>query len=79
MNIADYLDASNRGDKEFATALRVSGETVRRWRYGLTLPRPQTIDRIEKLTKGVVTLADCYAAYKAAHEKPPTPKQARKS
>lgn len=64
MRLADYMDKHGLDDPAMAGLIGddVSAWAVRKWRYGQRVPRRDMQKRIERVTEGVVTTADLFAA-----------------
>lgn len=60
MRLSDYLTKRQITSQEFAIKIRASLSAVQKWRIKNRLPRPQTILKIERATKGSVKLKDWY-------------------
>lgn len=56
--LKDYLD--DKSVAKFASDLDVDRTTVYYWIYGRSLPRPETIKRIESITNGAIRPGDWY-------------------
>lgn len=52
MTLPDWID--HQGVPTVARLLGVNPNTVRYWKWGVNLPRPEQMRAIKKLTKGVV-------------------------
>ena len=52
MSLSDWI--AEKGVPTVATMLNVEPNTVRFWRIGHTLPRPEQMQKIRKLSNGVV-------------------------
>lgn len=58
MRLSEYIEAV--GDEPAAKLFGVKKITAYSWRKGYRLPRPKKAKEIEKITKGKVTVRDCY-------------------
>jgi len=56
--LKEYLD--NKSVSEFARDLGVDRTTVYYWMQGRSIPRPETIIHIEKITGGAIRPGDWY-------------------
>ncbi len=65
MTIAEYLAFTKMTPREFADLVGVDQSTVWRWMTGKTAPEAEQCDRIEKVTKGVVTLEKILEPYRS--------------
>jgi len=65
MDLARYLRDNDLDDESFAVlgAGAFSAEAVRKWRFGVRVPRPEHISLIAKLTDGQVTANDLVAGH----------------
>lgn len=59
MTLSEYIKA--RGHERCAALFGVSLATVKSWRWGARLPRPEKANDIVRLTGGEVNLAGIYA------------------
>ena len=64
MKLASYLKDAGLDDEAFAQRSkgRFSAEAVRKWRFGVRVPRPQHMALIAELTAGAVTANDFMSA-----------------
>lgn len=60
MNIKEYLRTHKITPVEFANEIGVVRQTVAHWLSGRNYPNRYWAKRIERVTKGVVTLQDIY-------------------
>lgn len=58
MRLSEYLSAEQLSLTDFAKAIGVSAEAVRRYRDGDRTPRPEQMVRIKAATSGAVTADD---------------------
>jgi len=60
MKLSAYLKAHDLDDEAFARKSEgaFSAEAVRKWRFGVRMPRPRMLLLISKLTDGKVTAND---------------------
>lgn len=66
MQLSTYMAEHKLDDAAFAALVGngCSEWTVRKWRYGQRVPRPEMQARIHDTTKGAVTVADLVAAWR---------------
>jgi len=60
MQLSRYLTRHKISTRKFAAKMGVSIYAVRKWRIGVRLPRPHHINKIKRLTEGIVTHGDWY-------------------
>ena len=61
MTLNDYLFKRKITSEQFAKKINVSLSSVNKWRMkGFRIPRPAAIKKIDRATKGSVTLKDWY-------------------
>jgi len=60
MTLEQFLVANGISTAQFARAGSFPFETVRKWRQRSRIPRPKSLLKIEKLTKGKVKAYDWY-------------------
>lgn len=58
MQLKDYLELEGQTSSEFAAKVEVTKYAVRKWLRGERTPRPSTMIKIRKATKGAVTAED---------------------
>lgn len=58
MHLAEYLDKHDIRDREAALQIKVSPQTVNRWRHGKLLPSLRSMRRIAKWSEGAVSPND---------------------
>jgi len=63
MQLKDYLELEQETAEQFAARVEVTKFAVRKWVRGERIPRPSTIVRIKKATKGAVTAEDWMNGY----------------
>lgn len=68
MNLNQYLSDTGRTIADASRELEEPHENVRRWANGLSIPRPETVIKIEEWSGGQVRSADFYAAW-AVHKR----------
>jgi DNA-binding transcriptional regulator YdaS (Cro superfamily) len=66
MQLRDYLALEHETAESFAARLDVTKFAVRKWVRGERTPRPGTIQRIKRATKGAVTAEDWMNAHEEA-------------
>jgi hypothetical protein len=76
MKLADYLRQESLDDDAFASLSEgvFSAEAVRKWRFGVRMPRQKQLEKIVELTSGAVTANDLFAARR--DESPPSEREA---
>ncbi len=62
MKLSDYIKA--KGTAECAELFGVSESTIKSWRWGARMPRPEKANEIVSATGGEVSLAEIYAPAK---------------
>lgn len=64
MKLAEYLQQAALDDEAFASRSegQFSAEAVRKWRFGVRMPRQKQLEKILELTDGMVTANDLFAA-----------------
>lgn len=60
MTLSEWIDESNRSLEEFARAIGVTSEAVRRYRAGARMPEPLVAQRIVEETNGRVGIQDLH-------------------
>jgi hypothetical protein len=60
MKLSRYLRLRQISSRQFARKMGVSVFAVRKWRAQQRMPRPHHINRIKKLTEGVVRYEDWF-------------------
>jgi hypothetical protein len=60
MKLADHLKRVGKSPEAFAPEINTTGQSVRRWLAGQSVPRPETMRRIFDVTGGAVTADDFY-------------------
>lgn len=60
MTLSEWIDESNRSLEEFARAIGVTSEAVRRYRAGTRMPEPLVAQRIVEETNGRVGIQDLH-------------------
>ena len=58
MRLTKWIEAE--GIDRAASLFKVSKHTAKAWRYRYRIPTPKNAKKIERLTKGAVTVAECY-------------------
>lgn len=58
MKLASFLTSQKLTSAEFAEMVGVSAKAVTNWRQGNRFPRPEALDRIQRVTNGAVTAID---------------------
>ena len=60
MKLEAYLEWTGESDYDFARRVKLSINAIRKYRYGVRIPRPENLLRIKKATKNMVAEADWY-------------------
>jgi hypothetical protein len=60
MKLAEHLKRVGKSPEAFAPEINTTGQSVRRWLAGQSVPRPETMRRIFEVTGGAVTADDFY-------------------
>lgn len=60
--LAEYLKANDLTYQEFGDLIEQTPQSVHQYATGKRIPRPDTMTRIGKVTKGAVTIGGLYAA-----------------
>jgi len=60
MKLAAYLKKNGYTDAAFARKARLSIFAIRKYRYGVRIPRPKNMMKIKKLTANAVSEEDWY-------------------
>jgi transcriptional regulator with XRE-family HTH domain len=68
MTLDKWLTDNGYTAQAFADKIGVSVHTVQAYRNGLRRPRPDTMARITRTTKGQVAYADLTRVYKKVHK-----------
>ena len=68
MKLRAYMQKEGLGDAQFAERIGVHRQTVRQYREGKRIPRPEIMRRIVEVTGGEVTAQDFYDAAPARAE-----------
>lgn len=58
MQLRDYLQLEGETARQFSKRIGVTIHAIRKWVRGERVPRPRTMVKIRKLTKGAVTPDD---------------------
>lgn len=61
MTLDEWIKAADRSVEEFARAIGVTTEAVRRYRSGQRMPEPFVAQRIVEETNGSVSIQDLHA------------------
>lgn len=72
MKLGTYLKDAGLDEDAFASKSggRFSAEAVRKWRFGVRIPRPQHMALIADLTDGAVTANDFHPSREPAPAQP---------
>ena len=62
MNLYKYLSGTGETDRAFSERSGIGLHSVRKYKSGERIPRPEHMAKIKKATKGKVSEADCYQA-----------------
>jgi len=60
MKLSQYLKKEGLTDGAFARKAKLSIYAIRKYRYGIRIPRPKNMLRIKKITDNCVTEEDWY-------------------